>query len=144
MALNKWIGIGRLVRNADIRYSQKQDGTQICIARFTIAVDRKVKQEGQQNADFISCVAFGKQGEFVEKYLRQGTKIAVFGRIQTGSYVNKDGQKVYTTDIVTEEIEFAESKKSTDNNAQEPPAEYSAEVEGFLQIPVDNNSLPFK
>lgn len=143
MALNKWIGIGRLVRNADIRYSQKQDGTQICIARFTIAVDRKVKQEGQQSADFISCVAFGKQGEFVEKYLRQGTKIAVCGRIQTGSYVNKDGQKVYTTDIVTEEIEFAESKKPTDNNAQEPPAEYSAEVEGFLELP-SNDDLPFK
>lgn len=138
MALNKWIGIGRLVRNADVRYSQKQDGTQMCIARFTLAVDRKVKQEGQQSADFISCVAFGKQGEFVEKYLRQGTKIAVSGRIQTGSYTNKEGQKVYTTDIVTEEIEFAESK----SNKDESPA---SEGEGFLDLPdVDNDDLPFR
>lgn len=142
--MNKVILIGRLTRDADVRYTQKQDGTQMCIARFTLAVDRKFKQEGQQTADFISCVAFGKQGEFVEKYLKQGNKVVVSGRIQTGSYTNKEGQKVYTTDVVTEEIEFAESKKTTDNNVQEPPAEYSAEAEGFLSIPVDDDSLPFK
>lgn len=136
--MNKWIGIGRLVRNADVRYSQKQDGTQMCIARFTLAVDRKFKQEGQQSADFISCVAFGKQGEFVEKYLRQGSKVAVSGRIQTGSYTNKEGQKVYTTDVVTEEIEFAESKSNKD---ELPPSE----GEGFLDLPdVDNDDLPFR
>lgn len=135
--MNKVILMGRLTRNADVRYAQKQDGTQMCIARFTLAVDRKFKQEGQQSADFISCVAFGKQGEFVEKYLRQGSKVVVSGRIQTGSYTNKDGQKVYTTDVVTEEIEFAESK----SNKDESPA---SEGEGFLSIPVDDNSLPFK
>lgn len=135
MALNRWIGIGRLTRNADVRYTQKQDGTQMCIARFTLAVDRKFKQEGQQSADFISCVAFGKQGEFVEKYLRQGSKVAVSGRIQTGSYTNKEGQKVYTTDIVTDEIEFAESKAEKTN---EP-------IDEFIEVPQNiENDLPFK
>lgn len=139
MALNKWIGIGRLVRDADVRYTQKQDGTQMCIARFTLAVDRRGRvKEGQQSADFISCVAFGKQGEFVEKYLRQGSKVAVSGRIQTGSYTNKEGQKVYTTDIVTEEIEFAESK----SNKDESPV---TEEGDFLNLPdVSNDDLPFK
>lgn len=136
--MNKVILIGRLTRDPDARYSSKSDGTQMCIARFTLAVDRKFKQEGQQSADFISCVAFGKQGEFVEKYLRQGSKVAVSGRIQTGSYTNKDGQKVYTTDVVTEEIEFAESK----SNKDESPA---SEGEGFLDLPdVDNDDLPFR
>lgn len=138
MALNRWTGIGRLTRNADVRYAQKQDGTPNCIARFTLAVDRKFKQEGQQSADFISCVAFGKQGEFVEKYLKQGSKVVVSGRIQTGSYVNKEGQKVYTTDVITEEIEFAESK----SNKDELPA---SEGEGFLDLPdVSSEDLPFK
>ena len=136
MALNRWTGIGRLTRNADVRYSQKQDGTPMCIARFTLAVDRKFKQEGQQSADFISCVAFGKQGEFVEKYLKQGSKVVVSGRIQTGSYTNKEGQKVYTTDVVTEEIEFAESK----SNKDESPV---SEEEEFLVMP-SNDDLPFK
>ena len=141
MALNRWTGIGRLTRDADVRYAQKQDGTQMCIARFTLAVDRKFKQEGQQSADFISCVAFGKQGEFVEKYLKQGIKVVVSGRIQTGSYTNKDGQKVYTTDIVTDEIEFAESKsESKSNSAEEPPAS-----DGFIDIPDGiENDLPFR
>lgn len=132
--MNKWVGIGRLTRNADVRYSNKQDGTQMCVARFTLAVDRRFKQEGQPSADFISCVAFGKQGEFIEKYLKQGSKIAVSGKIQTGSYTNKDGNKVYTTDVVIDEVEFAESKNA--NN--EPPAS------GDFVEEVDGNSLPFK
>ena len=95
--MNKVIEIGRLTKDPDIRYSQGANTT--CIARYTLAVDRKFKQEGQPNADFINCIAFGKLGEFAEKYLHKGTKIAVTGRIQTGSYTNKDGQKVYTTDV---------------------------------------------
>ena len=102
--MNKVTLIGRVVRDADIRYSQAENTT--CIARYTLAVDRKFKQEGQPNADFINCIAFGKLGEFAEKYLHKGVKIAVTGRIQTGSYTNKDGQKVYTTDVVVEEQEF--------------------------------------
>lgn len=132
--MNKWVGIGRLTRNADVRYTNKQDGTQMCVARFTLAVDRRFKQEGQPSADFISCVAFGKQGEFIEKYLKQGSKIAVSGRIQTGSYTNKDGNKIYTTDVVIDEVEFAESKNA--NN--EPP------VSGNFVEEFDENSLPFK
>lgn len=132
--MNKWVGIGRLTRNADVRYTNKQDGTQMCVARFTLAVDRRFKQEGQPSADFISCVAFGKQGEFIEKYLKQGSKIAVSGRIQTGSYTNKDGNKVYTTDVVIDEVEFAESK----NTNNEPPAS-----NGFIEE-IDENGLPFK
>ena len=134
--MNKWVGIGRLTRNADVRYTNKQDGTQMCVARFTLAVDRRFVKKGgtEQTADFISCVAFGKQGEFVEKYLKQGSKIAVSGRIQTGSYTNKDGNKVYTTDVVIDEVEFAESK----NTNNEPPAS-----DGFIEG-IDENSLPFK
>lgn len=132
--MNKWTGIGRLTKNPEVRYTSRQDGTQTCIARFTLAVDRRIKQEGQQNADFISCVAFGKQGEFAEKYLKQGIKIGVCGRIQTGSYTNKDGQKVYTTDVVVEEQEFAESKKE-----DAPPASND-----FVNIPEGiENDLPF-
>ena len=103
--------IGRLTRDPDIRYTQGQNG-QICVARYTLAVDRRRRAEGEQSADFISCVAFGRSGEFADKYLRKGIKIAVSGRIQTGSYVNKDGVKVYTTDVVIEEQEFCESRNS--------------------------------
>lgn len=142
--MNKVIQMGRLTRDPEVRYSQKQDGSQMAIARFTLAVDRRgPKVEGQQTADFISCVAFGKQGEFAEKYLKQGTKIALTGRIQTGSYTNKDGQKVYTTDVVAEEMEFAESKKAENKNT-ESPAEPPAS-DGFMDIPdgIEQN-LPFK
>lgn len=109
--MNKVALIGRLTRDPDIRYTQGRDG-QICVARYTLAVDRRRRAEGEQNADFISCVAFGRSGEFADKYLRKGIKIAVSGRIQTGSYVNKDGVKVYTTDVVIEDQEFCESKSS--------------------------------
>jgi single-strand DNA-binding protein len=136
--MNKVILLGRLTRDPDVRYSSRSDGSQMAIARFTLAVDRRIKQEGQQNADFISCVAFGKQGEFAEKYLKQGTKIALVGRIQTGSYKNKDGNTVYTTDVVIDEIEFAESKKSEQPSEPNEPNE----SDGFMDVP-DDLGLPF-
>ncbi|MDO4976672.1 MAG: single-stranded DNA-binding protein [Eubacteriales bacterium] len=119
--MNKVVLIGRLTRNPDVRYSA---GNSMAVARYTLAVDRRFKRDGEANADFISCVSFGKQAEFCEKYLKQGTKVACVGRIQTGSYTNRDGNKVYTTDVVVEEIEFAESKASGDqyqpNNYGQP------------------------
>ena len=136
--MNKWIGMGRLTREPDVRYN----GEGAAVARFTLAIDRRYNKE-EQKADFISCVAFNKKAEFAERYLHQGTKIAVEGRIQTGSYTNKDGQKVYTTDIVVEELEFAESKTSGDKPA-EAPAEQAPEG-GFMKIPEGiANDLPFK
>lgn len=126
--MNIVILLGRITRDPDVRHSDES-----IVARFTLAVDRRFGSENA--ADFPSCVAFGKTAEFVEKYLRQGVKIAVTGRIQTGSYTNKDGQKVYTTDVVAERIEFAESKKV---DAAEPPS-----VDEFIDIP-DSLNLPFK
>ena len=109
--MNKAILMGRLTRDPEVRYTQGEN--QMAIARYTLAVDRRFNRNGDENtADFISCVAFGKAGEFAERYFRKGTKIAVTGRIQTGSYTNKDGVKVYTTDVVVEDQEFAESKNS--------------------------------
>jgi single-strand DNA-binding protein len=139
--MNKWIGLGRLTRDPEVRYTSGKDNTQLCIARYTLAIDRRFKTEGQPSADFINCVAMGKNGEFAEKYLKQGTKIAVTGRIQTGSYTNKDGQKVYTTDVMIEEQEFAESKKF--DNAQPEPSESAND--GFMNIPEGIEAeLPFK
>ena len=137
--MNKVIEIGRLVREPEIRYSQGASST--CVARYTLAVDRKFKQEGQPNADFINCIAFGKLGEFAEKYLHKGVKIAVTGRIQTGSYTNKDGQKVYTTDVVVEEQEFCESKSSNQSQQNERLQQSS---DDFMSIPdgIDDR-LPF-
>ena len=151
--MNKVVLMGRLTRNPEVRYSQGQNGEQNAIARYTLAVDRRFKREGdEQNADFISCVAFGKQGEFAEKYLKQGTKVAISGRLQTGSYTNKEGQKVYTTDVVVEEQEFAESKNASGGNsggnaapAGNPPTQASAPDDGFMKIPQGiENDLPFK
>ncbi len=139
--MNRVTLIGRLVREPVVRYTQGQEQT--CFARYTLAVDRRVKKDqGQQNADFISCVAFGRAGEFVEKYLRQGIKIAVEGRIQTGSYTNKDGQKVYTTDVVVEQHEFVE-KKSANEAISAPNG--TPDEDGFMHIPdgVDDEGLPF-
>ena len=99
--MNKVILIGRLTRDPEVRYSAGENAT--AVGRYTLAVDRRFKQEGQQSADFISCVAFGKNAEFAEKYLRRGIKIVITGRIQTGSYTNKEGQKIYTTDVIVEE-----------------------------------------
>ena len=136
--MNKVIEIGRLVREPEIRYSQGASST--CIARYTLAVDRKFKQEGQPTADFINCIAFGKLGEFAEKYLNKGVKIAVTGRIQTGSYTNKDGQKVYTTDVVVEEQEFCESKSQS--NSQPQPAQ--SNDNSWMNIPDGiEDSFPF-
>ncbi len=120
----------------------------MAIARYTLAVDRRFKRNGdEQTADFIGCVAFGKQGEFAEKYFRKGTKVAVTGRIQTGSYTNKDGQKVYTTDVVVEEQEFAESKNAgSENQGFVPanPAESADPGDGFMNIPDGiDEELPF-
>lgn len=111
--MNKVILLGRLTRDPEVRYSQGENP--VCIARYTLAVDRRYHKEGEQSADFVSCIAFGRAGEFAEKYLHQGSKILIGGRIQTGSYTNKEGQKVYTTDVVVEEHEFAESKSSGNN-----------------------------
>lgn len=113
--MNKVILIGRCTRDPEVRYSQGENAT--AVARYTLAVDRQFKRDGDQSADFINCIAFGKRGEFAEKYLRKGTKIAVVGRIQTGSYTNKDGNKVYTTDVVVDEHEFVESKATIFWNA---------------------------
>lgn len=112
--MNKVILMGRLTKDPVVRYSQ---GDTMAVARYTLAVDRRFKRDDQPTADFIGCVAFGKSGEFAEKYLRKGIKIAVTGRIQTGSYTNKEGQKVYTTDVVVEEHEFAESKANSSQDS---------------------------
>lgn len=137
--MNKVIIIGRVVRDAEIRYSQGASST--CIARYTLAVDRKFKQEGQPTADFIKCIAFGKLGEFAEKYLHKGIKIAVTGRIQTGSYKNKDGNTVYTTDVVVEEQEFCESKSSNQSQGNDRPQTSS---DDFMSIPDGvEDGLPF-
>lgn len=145
--MNKTILCGRLVRNPEVRYTQ--GGKPICIARYTLAVNRRFSREGDQKADFISCIAFGKQGEFAEKYLKQGTKIIISGRIQTGSYTNRDGVKVYTTDVVIEEQEFAESKAAAGNSEPEKQKEETAENQpplndGFMTIPEGiEDELPF-
>ena len=140
--MNKVILVGRLTKDPDVRYSNTEKGEQMAIARYTLAVDRRNVRKGdnQQSADFISCVAFGKNGEFTEKYLRQGTKIVITGHIQTGSYLNKDGNNVYTTDVVVEEQEFCEKMGSVES---EPPK--SSEDDGFMNIPEGiEEDLPFK
>ena len=139
--MNKVILMGRIVRDPEVRYSNGANGS-TAVARYTLAVDRKFKQEGQPTADFINCIAFGKLGEFAEKYLRQGIKIAVTGRIQTGNYTNKDGQKVYTTDVVVEEQEFCESKSSQQTQNNDRPQTSS---DGFMSIPdnLEDEGLPF-
>ena len=144
--MNKVILMGRLTRNPDIRYSQGEN--QMTIARYTLAVDRRGKKDGsssEQTADFISCVAFGKAAEFAERYLQQGTKIVVEGRIQTDSYTNKDGQKVYTTDVVIENCEFAESKASSEGGSSSGVVPTNAAGDGFMNIPdgVEDEGLPF-
>ena len=139
--MNKVILMGRLTRDPEVRYSAGENA--LAIARYTLAVDRKIRREGEATADFISCVSFGRTAEFAEKYFRQGLRIVVAGRIQTGSYTNRDGQKVYTTEVVVEEQEFAESKKSseTSQSSQTPPPTGS---DGFMNIPDGiEDELPF-
>ena len=148
--MNKVILMGRLTRDPDVRYSAGENST--AVARYTLAVDRRFRRDGDSaTADFIGCVAFGRQAEFAEKYLRQGTKIAITGRIQTGSYTNREGQKVYTTDVVVEEQEFAESKAASgqaSGGGYQPagrPAPGNAGAEGFMSIPEGiEDDLPFK
>lgn len=143
--MNKVILMGRLTRDPEIRYTQSAEP--LAIARYTLAVDRRFQRKdnsgNEQNADFIGCIAFGKNAEFAEKYLKQGTKIAIVGRIQTGSYTNKDGNKVYTTDVVVEEHEFCESRQG--GNTQDSPKQMPADA-GFMDIPtgLTGNDLPFK
>lgn len=152
--MNKVILMGRLTRDPEVRYSQGESAT--AVARYTLAVDRRFKRDSDASADFINCVAFGRSAEFAEKYFRQGIKIAVTGRIQTGSYTNKDGVKVYTTDVVVEDQEFAESKASSQSNApamgggfqgqgQPSKPEPSAPAgDGFMNIPDGiDEELPF-
>lgn len=141
--MNKVILMGRLTRDPEVRYTQGDNAS--AVARFSLAVDRRFKKDGEQTADFISCVAFGKTGEFIEKYGRQGTKFVVEGRIQTGSYTNKDGQKVYTTDVVVEQVEFAESKASADGNTTNNTANLNTPTDtSFMDIPDDiSEELPF-
>ncbi len=152
--MNKVILMGRLTREPDIRSSAGENAT--TVARYTLAVDRRFRRDGEQTADFIGCVAFGRQAEFAEKYLHQGTKIAITGRIQTGSYTNREGQKVYTTDVVVEEQEFAESKGASQENAgfgggssyqrqSSPAAPVSGgSPDGFMNIPDGiDEELPF-
>ena len=141
--MNKVILMGRLTRDPEVRYTSVENS--LAITRYTLAVDRKIKRDGEATADFISCVAFGRSAEFAEKYFRKGTKIAIAGRIQTGSYTNRDGQKVYTTEVVVEEQEFAESKSASDNYAASHPRTEApapsmpnpgaASTDGFMNIP---------
>lgn len=139
--MNKVILMGRLTRDPEVRYSQGDTPT--AIARYTLAVDRRTRKDGEASADFISCVAFGKSAEFAEKYLRKGTKLVVTGRIQTGSYTNKDGAKVYTTDVVVEDQEFAESKAAASGN-QEGNSQPAASGDGFMNVPEGmDEELPF-
>ena len=152
--MNKVILMGRLTRDPEVRYSAGNNS--MAVARYTLAVDRRFRRDGENNADFIGCVAFGKSAEFAEKYLRQGTKIIVTGRIQTGSYTNRDGQKVYTTDVVVEDQEFAESKAAASESGmmrQSAPSPMAASpmpspaqassADGFMNIPSGFEELPF-
>lgn len=148
--MNKVILMGRLTRDPEVRYSQGENA--MAVARYTLAVDRRQSrnnQNGEQTADFIQCVAFGRSGEFAEKYFRKGMKVLVTGRIQTGSYTNKDGQRVYTTDVVVEDQEFAESKNASQNNGgggfapADRPSPSDA-GDGFMNIPEGiDEELPF-
>ena len=157
--MNKVILMGRLTRDPEVRYSAGENS--LAIARFTLAVDRRFKRDGEATADFISCVSFGRTAEFAEKYFRQGLKIVVSGRIQTGSYTNRDGQMVYTTEVVVEDQEFAESKAASDHyqggnnfgggfagSSSAPSAPMgggsSASADGFMNIPDGiDEELPF-
>ena len=160
--MNKVILMGRLTRDPEVRYSAGENS--LAIARYTLAVDRRFRRDGEATADFINCVSFGKTAEFAEKYYRQGLKIVVSGRIQTGSYTNREGQKVYTTEVVVEEQEFAESKAASDNyhggssyqnnnygggynNNSAPVAPAggsSVSADGFMNIPYGiDEELPF-
>ena len=149
--MNKVILMGRLTRDPEVRYSAGENA--LAIARYTLAVDRRFRRDGEATADFISCVVFGRGAEFAEKYFHQGIRIVVSGRIQTGSYTNREGQKVYTTEVVVDEQEFAESKSASDNYAASQPQQNAApsmpspsaaSADGFMNIPDGiDEELPF-
>ena len=137
--MNKVILMGRLTRDPEVRYSQGENA--LAIARYTLAVDRRFKRDGEQTADFINCVVFGRSAEFAERYFRQGMRVTISGRIQTGSYTNREGVKVYTTEVVVEEQEFAESKRESQQGQQAPP---KYDGDGFMNIPEGiDEELPF-
>ena len=137
--MNKVILVGRLTRDPEIRYSQGEDS--MAVGRYTIAINRRVKPDQEQTADFLRCIVFGRFAEFAEKYFRQGMRIAVSGRIQTGSYTNKDGVRVYTTEVVVEEQEFAESKAEAEGR---PFHESTTDADGFMNVPDGlDEELPF-
>ena len=144
--MNKLILMGRLTRDPEVTYAQGQDGS-YAIARFSIAVDRKFKRQGEPDADFFNCVAFRKQAEFVERYLRKGTKMLVIGTLQNNNYTNRDGQKVYGVQVIVEELEFAESKSAGNNDYQQyqpQPSTASSAGDGFMNIPDGfDEELPF-
>lgn len=137
--MNKAILIGRLTRDIELRYSTGEKST--AVVRFTLAVDRRFKRDNEQSADFINCVAFGKSAEFLEKYFYKGMKVSVIGHIQTGSYTNKEGNKIYTTDIIAEEVDFVESKRA---EQQDSPSFGEPGEDGFIDIPEGiDEELPF-
>lgn len=139
--MNKVILMGRLTRDPEVRYSGGDNAT--AVAKYSLAVDRRFKRDNEPSADFINCVGFGKTAEFAEKYFRKGMRICVVGRIQTGSYTNRDGQKVYTTYVVVEEQEFAESKGASENNGADRP-QPTTDSDGFMNIPDGiDEELPF-
>ena len=137
--MNKIILCGRLTKDPEVRYSQ--GATPTAVARLSLAVNRKWKREGEPDADFFNCTAFKGQAEFIEKYLKKGSKVLISGRVQNDNYTNKDGQKVYSVNIMIEEIEFAESKNQSGNNISEPSQKSS---DGFMTIPDGaEEELPF-
>ena len=140
--MNKVILVGRLTRDPEIRYSSGE--IQTAVARYMLAVERRFKRNNEPTADFIQCVVFGKSAEFTEKYFRQGMRISVSGRIQTGSYTNKDGVRVYTTEVIVEEQEFAESKSESASAHAHGSQEGASSDDGFMNIPDNiNEELPF-
>lgn len=145
--MNKVILMGRLTRDPEVRYSQ--GSSQTAVARFSVAVDRRFKRDGEPDADFFNCTAFGRQAEFVERYLHKGTKILLTGRIQNDNYTNRDGQQVYSVRVIAEEIEFAESKNASGDNSgfmggNNTRPEPSGAGDGFMNIPDGiDEELPF-
>ena len=142
--MNKVILMGRLTKNPEIKYAGKEND--MAVARYTLAVNRRYKRDGEQEADFISCITFGKSAEFAQKYLHKGMRIVIGGRISTGSYKDKDGKTIYTTDVIVEEHEFAESKATGcgDYQAAGRPAPSAAAGDGFISIPNGiEDELPF-
>jgi len=140
--MNRVIFMGRLTRDPEVRYSSGESS--MAVARYTLAIDRAIKKQGEQSADFINCVAFSKAAEFAEKYFRQGMRVLVSGRLQTGNYTNREGQKVYTTDVILDSQEFADSKGESAGGGSKKQ-EANVDADGFMNIPdgVDDEGLPF-